>query len=258
MSMVNKNGILIFVALVLVIAVFSLSPVPQDPLYHKFADQRTVFGIVNGYNVLSNVLFIVMGAWGSVLALRLPAKGMDTVLKLQYALFFAGLFLSGIGSSYYHYAPSNETLLWDRLPMSIAFMALLASVISECISRKAGSFLLIPFLVIGLLSVLYWAWTEQTGQGDLRPYILVQFLPVILVPLIMVMYKPAWKYARSVWVLAILYLFSKVFEVFDRQVYFFLGFASGHTIKHVLVALGTGALLNMLYARRKEGTTGTR
>ena len=36
-----------------------------------------------------------------------------------------------IGSSYYHWKPSNSRLVWDRLPMTVGFMSLVAVVISE-------------------------------------------------------------------------------------------------------------------------------
>ncbi len=252
MFVTTKNGILIFITFVLIVFIFSRGPVPQDPLYHDFADQRTILGLTNGYNVLSNALFILFGAWGAVFTRSLLSDSKDRILLIQYFLIFTGVFLTGFGSAYYHYAPSNQTLLWDRLPMSISFTALLASVISESINRKGGAFLLAPFLALGMFSVLYWDWTEKTGQGDLRPYIIVQFLPVVLIPLILLLYKPAKKYSVPVWSLAALYTLAKVFEVFDRQLFVCLGFLSGHTIKHIAAALGTGAMLKMLYARRGE------
>ena len=255
MTRTGRNTILIAFALVLIVVVFIRGPIAQDRLYHDFADQRTVLGVANAYNVLSSALFIFVGAWGVVYALLLLQNSADTMLLTQYVLFFAGVFLSGIGSSYYHYAPSNQTLFWDRLPMSVAFMALLASVISECIDRKAGAFLFLPFLVLGILSVLYWTWTEKAGQGDLRPYIIVQFLPVVLVPLMLALYRPVKKYSVPVWSLIALYVLAKVFELYDRRVYVLAGSISGHAIKHLLAALGTGAVLKMLYARRVELTT---
>jgi hypothetical protein len=41
-----------------------LPPIPQDPSYHQFADQRTLLGIPNFWNVVSNLPFVLVGAIG--------------------------------------------------------------------------------------------------------------------------------------------------------------------------------------------------
>lgn len=242
--MTKKNLFLISIALVVIIVVFEGGPISQDQGYHDFADQRTVLGLLNGYNVLSNMLFVIAGAWGSVFLLYLLNKGGMNALLMEYFFFFAGVLLSGIGSMYYHYHPSDASLIWDRLPMSIAFMALFSSVISERVDRKAGAVLLGPLLALGALSVGYWAWS-----GDLRIYVVVQFLPMIMIPLILLLYKPPRTYGVHVWSLVILYFVSKVFEYFDLAVYSAVGITSGHTLKHVLAALGTACIIKMLYER---------
>lgn len=250
--MIAKNLILIFVVMAALGIAFVARPVSQDPAYHQFADQRTILGVANGYNVLSNLLFVISGTWGLVFLLRLWRHGARGVLMLEYGMFFAGIFLIGIGSAWYHLHSSNASLAWDRLPMTIAFMSLLCSVISESIDRKTGLFLLAPLLVAGGLSVVYWAWTEQGGQGDLRPYIVVQFLPLVLIPLILLLYKTPGTYRAYLWFLVIVYGFSKMLEHFDKAIYSFGAIVSGHTLKHVLAALGTGLVLKMLSTRKNE------
>ena len=247
-----KHAALIASVLVASLVVFSRAPVAQDPRYHAFADGRTLFGLKNAYNVLSNLLFVLAGAGGLLFILgNARNRGMN-MLALQYLLFFAGIFLTGIASGFYHFEPSNATLLWDRLPMAIGFMALLSSVISESISRKAGSALLVPLLALGVLSVLYWSWTENAARGNLRPYILVQFLPLVLVPAMLLLYKAPKNYASAIWSLAALYAAAKAFELLDKPVYDLTGFASGHTIKHLLAALGSVFVLKMLVRRKNE------
>ena len=41
-----------------------LPPIAQDPTYHQFADQRTLLGIPNFWNVVSNLPFVLVGAMG--------------------------------------------------------------------------------------------------------------------------------------------------------------------------------------------------
>lgn len=248
--MTGKNIFLAAIALIVISIVFSQGPVPQDPSYHLFADQRTIFGIPNGINVLSNIVFIISGAWGMAFLFLLLKQGGATVLLLEYLLFFFGVFLSGIGSCCYHYQPGNASLVWDRLPMSMAFMAFLSSMISERIDRRAGAMLLAPLLATGAFSVGYWAWSESAGRGDLRLYAVVQFLPLILLPLILILFKAPRSYSIPVWSLAVMYVLSKVLEHFDQSVYVVTGFVSGHTLKHVLAAAGTGCIVKMLYDRK--------
>lgn len=250
--MTGRTLILALAALLTAGAVFLYGPIAQDPGYHGFADTRSVLGIPNGLNILSNILFIAAGAWGAGYVVYLIRRTPSRLLLIQYLLFFTGLFLIGAGSSWYHLRPSNASLIWDRLPMSVAFMAFFASVISESIDRKTGALLLGPLLALGLFSVFYWAWTGKAGQGDLRLYALVQFLPLVLIPLVLIMYKPPGMYAFSLWIVVILYLFAKLFELFDRQVFDLTGMVSGHTLKHVFSAAAAAEVIRMLY-RRTDG-----
>jgi hypothetical protein len=250
--MTKKSITLIALTVIAVIAVIARDPIPQDPRYHDFADQRTILSVPNAVNVLSNIPFIIAGAWGAALVLRMTRRHGINSLLTQYSLFFAGVAFSGLGSSWYHLAPSNASLAWDRLPISIAFMALLSSVISESVDRKPGRILLAPLLATGAFSVAYWAWTESIGSGDLRLYALVQFLPVVLIPLVLLLYRPPKNYAVSIWLLAGLYALSKLFEIFDREVFALTGIVSGHTIKHVLAAAGVLFVVRMVHGRRQE------
>jgi hypothetical protein len=113
--------------------------IPQDQGYHQFADQRTILGIPNFWNVVSNFAFLAVGAAG----LRKFRDNSATVV------FFLGVFLTGIGSYYYHWAPNDDTLFWDRLPMTLGFSAILALAVEERLSAKIGANLLWPALASG-------------------------------------------------------------------------------------------------------------
>jgi hypothetical protein len=73
------------------LGLFLLPPIVQDQNYHDFADRRTLFGIPNFWNVVSNIPFIGIGAVG----LWQFGRSQATML-----LFF-GIFLTGFGSAYY-------------------------------------------------------------------------------------------------------------------------------------------------------------
>jgi hypothetical protein len=141
-------------------------PLAQWASYHDFADQRRILGIPNFLDVVSNSALLIVGILGLV---RIKAITHSPQLLLAGLIFFASIVLIAAGSAYYHLAPSNASLAWDRLPMAVAFMAFLALVIGEFISTRAGALLLLPLVALGLTSVGYWHVTELQGQGDLRP-----------------------------------------------------------------------------------------
>src|SRR5690349_24556260 len=111
--------VLLGVMLASLLALLLVPPIPQDQGYHNFADQRELFGIPNFWNVVSNLPFVAVGAVG---LWRFHRDATTVVL-------FAGLFLTGFGSSYYHLDPNDSTLFWDRLPMTLCFAAILAAVV---------------------------------------------------------------------------------------------------------------------------------
>jgi hypothetical protein len=212
-----------------------LPPIPQDQGYHQFADQRTMFGIPNFWNVVSNLPFIVVGASG----LRRFRDDPTTIV------FFLGVFLTGIGSSYYHWDPNDRTLFWDRLPMTLSFAAILTLVIKERVNAKVGAILLWPALAIGVSSLLLWRWTD-----DLRLYFWVQFFPGLAVLLLFVLYAPKYTGTHYWIAAAALYALAKVFEFFDNEIYSIGCFLSGHTLKHLAAAAACFAILRYFEMRR--------
>lgn len=238
-----SRWILVAVAAGVVLAAFLLPPVPQDPAYHAFADGSARLGIPNFWNVVSNLPFLVVGVWGLSAAPAVQA----TIPRPTYLLFCLGVTLVGIGSAYYHYAPTSDTLVWDRLPMTIAFMALFSIVLGDRISAPLGRRLLWPLVLAGVVSVMYWDWTELQGQGDLRAYGLVQFLPMVLIPLMLVTEKGRGLKAPWLWATLATYGLAKLAEHYDRVIQVATGVLSGHTLKHLLGAL---AVLLALHAMR--------
>lgn len=247
--MAIKGLLLIIIAILSIGITFIFKPIPQAPRYHSFADKRAVLSIMNGMNVLSSIPFVIVGLMGIFCVGPIIMEGENLITLLSYLTFFAGLFLTGFGSAWYHLMPTNETLVWDRLPMTIAFAGFFCSVVSELVNPVAGIILLIPLLLLGFFSVIYWIWTERRGHGDLRLYGLVQFLPMLLIPLIMVMYDAPAGYSPYLVALLIFYLIAKVFELLDSVIYSWSHFISGHTLKHLFAAVGTFCLLLMLHGR---------
>lgn len=240
----RRGAVLALICLVAIVATLFVPRIPQDPAYHAFVDTRTIAGVPSFWNVLSNIGYLIVGIYGLTLVKRLPAREM----LAGYITFCVGVTLVAFGSAWYHYMPSTQSLVWDRLPMAISFMALLALILGERVSWKLTGRLLWPLVIAGAASVFYWAWTEQQGAGDLRPYGLVQFLPVVLIPLLLLMFPGSKRSAMWLWLTFAGYVLAKIAEQFDGQIYAATGL-SGHSIKHfvssVAVLFAVFAMLEM-------------
>jgi hypothetical protein len=235
---------------------FCFPAIPQDESYHAFADDRTMLGVPNFLNVASNVPFLLVGAFGLWLLLRRDAVGPNGSVRegaerWPLLVLFTGVLLTAFGSAYYHLAPSNDRLVWDRLPMTVGFMGLFASMIGERISVRAGNWLLWPFMWLGLASVINWHMGERNDAGDLRLYAFVQYYPLVAIPLLMYLFPPRYTRARDLVVAVIWYGLAKVFELgsVDHFLFSMGNIVSGHTLKHVAAALGAYWLCLMVGRR---------
>ena len=241
------------VALAAIAPGFFLGPIAQSPDYHRFADQRAWLGIPNFADVSSNVLFLMVGLYGASVLLRAARlrrrEGAARPPELwAYLVLFCGVTLTCFGSTYYHLAPTTERLVWDRLPMSVGFMGLLSATLAERVSQRIGHLLLVPLLLIGVLSVALWAWTESIGRGDLRCYYAVQFVSLLLIVVMVVLFPSRYACSRDILASIAIYALAKVCEVKDGSLLGALG-VSGHTLKHVIAAISVLVIALML-ARR--------
>jgi hypothetical protein len=218
------------------------SPFGQDLGYHQFADQRRFFGIANTWDVLSNLGFLVVGVAGVRVCWRSP----QLPYGIGWRIFFIGVALVSVGSAYYHWAPSNQTLVWDRLPMTIGFMGLFVALLAEYVSIRVATWLLLPALIMGAASVGYWHWRD-----DLRWYYWVQLLPMLVVPVLMLLYRPRYSHQGLLLITLSGYVLAKVAEHNDASIFAFTNdIVSGHTVKHVLAALSCYAIVVMLKRRK--------
>jgi hypothetical protein len=225
-----KQALLLAVAGTALIAAFFVDRIPQDPAYHAFLDGRTLLEIPNFWNVATNLPFLAVGVAGLLHA-------REAALPRHFVVYCAGVALVALGSAWYHLAPSNPALVFDRLPMTVAFMAMFAAVVADRVSLPLGQALLWPCVAIGIGSIGWWHWTETAGAGDLLPYAFVQFLPMLLIPLMLLLFRGELLAARWLWAALGAYVLAKVAEYFDGAIYALGGFLSGHSLKHLLAAL---------------------
>ncbi|KAF3337293.1 Ceramidase [Carex littledalei] len=224
--------------------------IPQSEEYHDFADQRKLlFGIPNTLNVISNIPFFFVGIIGLVLCYWKNYFQLSLQGELWgWTLFYLGVTAVGFGSSYYHLNPNDATLVWDRLPMTVAFTSIVAIFIIERVDEKKGTISLLPLFLAGVLSIVYWRYFD-----DLRPYAAVQFVPCIVIPVMAIIIPPMYTHS-SYWLWAAgFYLLAKVTEAMDKPIYKWTHqIVSGHTLKHLFAAMVPVYLTLMLAKRTIE------
>ena len=238
----SRHLVLLILVLGSLILMLLQAPIKQDLGYHYFVDTRNLFGIPNFYNVISNLPFFLVGIFGVLFC----TKQTQSDLRLEWLCFFASISLVSIGSAYYHLHPDNQSLVWDRMPMTMAFMGLFAALLGEFVDIRLAKYGLLPMILIGLSSVLVWHWFD-----DLRFYVWVQFMPLLLIPAMLMLYRSRYTHSHLLIPVLVLYVLAKMLEAFDAQIFsLFHNEMSGHAIKHVLAALGSGIILWMLRVRK--------
>ncbi|HKF48088.1 MAG TPA: hypothetical protein VKB38_12075 [Terracidiphilus sp.] len=257
MSLISRKArlwLLLLLTAAVAAACFFLPRIPQPLSYHLFADRRSFLGIPNFGDVVSNLPFAAIGIWGLVFLRQCksnPATGhfLEEREQWPYIAVFAGLLLTAFGSSWYHLNPNNGTLVWDRLPMTITFMGLVAAVIMERISLALGLRLLPILVLLGIASVLQWNWSEMHGMGDLRFYAAVQAYSTLVV-LLALLFPPRYTQGRYLGFVVCFYALAKVLELFDKPIFATLRVVSGHTLKHLAAAAAGYSILRMLQLRQ--------
>ena len=244
---------LILIALLgvpLAILLIAVPPIAQDAAYHRLADDRTFFSIPNFLNVASNLAFFLVGVIGLASCARETPPGKSR-MSPAWIVFFAGTVLVAFGSAYYHWRPDDATLLWDRLPMTIAFMALFVALLSEHIDETLEKKLLVPAIVIGIASLAWWRYAN-----DLRPYAWVQFAPLIAIVFLFFAYSARYTHRSYLMYGLAFYMVAKVAEHLDRQIFgWTAGMVSGHTLKHLLAAGAPLCVYLMLQRRSRISLT---
>ena len=237
-----------------VVIVYSFPPIPQNEMYHLFADHRTLLGIPNCLNTISNILFLLVGWFGMRFVLQKRSQPGNTFIdpneRWPYFVFFSAVFLTTFGSAWYHLRPGDDRLLWDRLPMSFGFMALVAAILAERTSVKIGVRLLTPLLALGAGSVLYWDVTQSHGRGDLRPYALVQFGSLLVLLLLVSLFRARYTHGADLIASLAIYVVAKILEVADHIIFGWGEIVSGHTLKHVAAAISAYWILRMVQLRK--------
>lgn len=242
-----RNLLLLILVGGIVVILFLHPPIPQYENYNIFANQYSCMGLPHTENVLTNLPFLLVGIWGLLRFRRYIF--VSKVERLCWLGFLIGVTLTFFGSSYYHLAPDNLRLVWDRIPIVFSFISLFHAVFAERVSERFAKISLLPLLIASISTIIYWYITESYGEGDMRAYILVQLLPMLLMPFILKWYAPRYSHGWMLLIVGFWYLLAKVFESLDVFVYSLNGYLSGHGLKHLIAALACMQAVWMLERR---------
>lgn len=228
-------------------------PIAQPEAYHAFADRRAWRGVPNAADVLSNLGFAFAGAWAAWVVFRARARDALGAAWPGFALFAVSLVLTAAGSAYYHWAPDNATLVWDRLPIALACAGLLAGWRALTVAPAQPAAVTAALAAMAAASVAWWWFTESQGAGDLRPYLVVQAAPLVLVPIWQALARAPRPERMAYAAAIVLYVAAKLAELADGPLLEATGMASGHTLKHLLAALAAAVLIAAA-SRRRAGS----
>ncbi|MDH3320135.1 MAG: ceramidase [Betaproteobacteria bacterium] len=233
------------------------APLAQPQAYHLFADTRALLSIANAADTLSNLAFLIVGVLGLAFLWRerdaIGSGRFNSPQEMRpYWVFFAGVALTSAGSAWYHLAPDDARLVWDRLPIAIVATSLVAAVVAERTDVRAGNALLAPLVLLGVASVVYWRWSALAGAENLSPYVAMQAGSILLVLAVAVLYRSPYTLGGAIFGVVALYGVAKAAEVYDREVFELGGWISGHTLKHLAAAAGVYLLLRSLQRRTRR------
>jgi hypothetical protein len=243
------------IGITILLGIAFLPPLPEPKISLGLVDTRSFLGIPNFLNVVSNIPFLLVGAWGLFFLARSARDGetfADARERWPYLVCFLAVALTCFGSIYYHLAIDRAGLFWDRLPMAAGFTAVLSAVIVDRVDARLGLRLLIPLVAVGIASVLYWRWSQLYATEDVLPYALVQYGSLAAILVLCAVYRSRYTRGADVVVGIAIYGVAKVTEVLDGPIYALGGIVSGHTLKHLIAALAVYWLLRMLRRRSRR------
>jgi hypothetical protein len=227
-----------------------VGPLPQDPAYHLFVDTRSWGPIPRAGDVLTNAAILAAGLTGLALRRRVHIAADE---RPVYALFVLSLLATAAGSAWYHAAPSDARLVWDRLPMTLVIAAILTFVLADRLHPAFASAWR-TFAALGAASVLWWAWTDRGGDGgDLMLYVVVRGGAGLAILFLLLLRRG--RHSHAGWLVAaiVLDIVMTACELLDREIFAATrGLVSGHSMKHLLAGALLGCILAWLVRRERR------
>ena len=240
------EGLLLAAVPLLIALALWLPPMALPADYHRFADQRVLAGVPHALDVLSNLAFAGVAAWGLRVACRVPHGALPVVQRVLAVLLFIGLLGTTVGSSLYHLAPDNAGLALDRLGMALPFAALLGLAATDRVSARAG----VPLALVVAVAAPYSALLDAL-TGNMTPWTVLQTSGLVLLLALATQRPRPQALGFSLLAVVLAYAAAKGLELADAPVFAWTGGAvSGHSLKHVVAALAVWPVVHALARKR--------
>lgn len=225
-----------------------LGPLPQDPSYHLLADTRTFLGFIpRAGDVLTNLAILAAGLFGLALRDRITVAPEE---RTALNLLIAATILTAFGSTYYHWAPSNATLVWDRLPLAIILISVLVLVMADRLHPLFARRGIWPLTALAVVSVIVWGVSEAMGRGDLLLYLIVRIGAGVAIALLLILRRPRHTGTKWMVIAVLCEILMAALERLDHEIFHLTGgWISGHSLKHVMVGVALGFVFWWLRAR---------
>jgi hypothetical protein len=206
-------------------------PVPLAAFALEHADARRWLGIPNAFNVFASLPLLLAGWWG-LRATR--ATPWPPGLQRAWTAFHACAMAAALLAALHHLNPSFATWLPATTAMSAGFAMLAAGALAERVDERLAR----PGALCGIGAAVLLAalWVGWNGGGDVRPVLLIEALPVLLLPAGAIRLPGAHTRAGD-WVLMLAgYAAAKLADIADARLYAASGWIGGHALMHLLLA----------------------
>lgn len=223
-------------AAALAVGLLAWGPVPLTAREHVYADLRPLLGIPHGANVLASLPLLCVALWGAS-ALRHGAWPLPVARPLR--LFFVVSACASVVAALYHLAPDHSGYVMAHMLMAAGFMLLLGGFLAERVDPRFGSRAACAAALLLPLAAGAWCGLSAltTGTPDLRGLLLLQVLPVLLVPAGALGLSGSVTRTRDWMAMLGLYALAKGFELADATIHdLTAGWVGGHALMHLALA----------------------
>lgn len=235
------------------VGLLAWGPVPLVAATHAYADERSAFGLANAWNVLANVPLLAAALYGLRVESRSPAP---LWLRRSRQAFHACVGFGAVAAAIYHLAPGHALYLVTQAAMAAGFLMLTGAMLGERVHPGFASPLMLgaaalsPIVAAGAAVLV-----GSPGPTDLRPLLLLQIVPVLVVPAGALTLPGSQTRAADWIVLLVIYTLAQACHLADATILAGTGSVlSGHTLMHLGFALAT-AWLAYCTASRASGAT---
>lgn len=237
------------------VGLLAWGPVPLDAGTHRYADQRDWLGLPNAGNVLANLPLLLVALWGWHATL---ASGWPARLRRAWAGFHACAVGGSAIAAIYHVAPTATGYVLAQMAMSAAFVLLTLGMLAERVHAGIGGRPVATTATLVGAATLAALASGSVGDGavDLRPFLLLQLIPVLLIPA-GALSLPGAHTRPSDWLLMLVaYVAAQAFDVADAAIHAATGWIGGHALMHLALA-GVAARLAYRAASAGAAVDGT-